>query len=497
MPSRRLFRTGYVAFLYRFYLGFVEHDPSRSRKRKRRPRKPSKKRINIRASLGSRSRTRVRTTPLQRTLKPGGLWQFANGAWFQATNPTVTLSGPYAMIEHTQDFKNPGPPYRTGGNFTSVKVELNPLRINGIGQYKSPTTVNLGVGFPGAWPIKYQGGFHTPDFSQVDFTDAQYADVKFIIGPVSGIVPSMLAYHPLVDSLRPKLNHASTGQTLAEISQVPRMLQNSARDFHDAWRFAGGSPSTKLMSPKGAADSFLGVQFGWFPFINDIRDICDLVNNYDEILGRRTSKNDRWDHRERVLHEETEENILAQGDGMKCQPNAWWLDTLLTPSGGWTKRFTYTERDSHRVWASGDYKFYRPEFDMSKSDYGSGLNQIRRVSTLLGTNMSPSLLWKVTPWTWLADWFGNVGRIIDSVSAAGLDGVVSKNVFLMMSRRREIVLTQALNMASGPIGFDFRRVITSKQRGHALTPYQFSLLPGDLSAKQWSILGALGLSKFT
>lgn len=256
MPSRGLFRRGYASFLYRFLMGFTEHDPSRPRKRKPRRRKPSKKKRNRVHSPGSQARTRVRTTPLQNKLKPGGLWQFVNKSWQQVTDPTVTLSGPYAKIEHTQDFKNPGPPYRTGGTFTSVKVELNPLRINGIGTYPSPNTVNLGTGFPGAWPIRYKGGFHTPDFSSVDFTDQQYADINFIIGPVSGLVPPMLAYHPLVDSLRPKLNHANTGQTLGEIAQVPRMLKDSAKDFHDAWRFVGGSPSTRLMSPSGQQVAF-------------------------------------------------------------------------------------------------------------------------------------------------------------------------------------------------------------------------------------------------
>lgn len=494
MP-RGLFRRGYIAFLYRFLQGFVEADPTRIRKRKRR--KLPRKRKKFLPSVGATARTRVRFTPLKTKLKPGGLWQLVGNRWIQVTDPTITVTGPYSTIEHTQDYKNPGPPYLTGGTFTSVKVKWAPFQVVGHGVFQTPFTFNLNNG-NGPCLTQYRGGFHSPDFSGVDFSDSQYADKNFLLGSLSGFVPSMSAYHPLVDAkLRPKINVADVGQSLAEIREIPRMMRSTAKDFHDYWKFLGGSGASKRLAPKGLADSFLNSQFGWGPFVRDIQDVCDLVVNYDEHLGRRTSKNGHWDHRERVLEEKTIETPITQGEGMKCQPTSTgWLDQMLDGSAGWTKRFSYRKTEYFRVWACGDYKFYRPEFDMSQPDYDSGLNQIRRVSTLLGTNISPSLLYKITPWSWLVDWMSNVGNIIDAVSAAALDGVVSKNVFLMMKYRRDIVLTQELNMIGKPISFEFRRIVESKQRGHALTPYQFSLLPGQLSAKQWSILGALGISKF-
>lgn len=498
MPSRGLYRRGYTSFLYRFFMGFVEDDPDRPRKRKKKVRRGRKfRRRFVSRSPGPKFRIRVKTTPLGTSVqKAGEWWKFVNGTWIKHFDVTATLTSPYKSIWHTQDYTNPGPPYRTGSTFTSVKVDLNPTPVLGFGVRTTPTTVF--VGGDGTFLRQYRGGFTAPNFSGVDWDDSQYASQTFLLGPVSGFVPSMAAYHGMVDArLRPKLSHANLGQSLAELREVPRMLETTAKDFRDYWKFVGGSGSSSRMSPKGASDSFLNAQFGWAPFIRDIFDVCDVIVNVDRYVQETSRKNNRWDHRETVLDEGSFEQIITTGTGSRVQPNSFLLDQLLNTSASWTKRYTFSKRESYRVWASGDFKFYRPEFDMSRSDYNSGLNQIRRLSTLLGTNISPSLLWNITPWTWLADWFGNAGKVIENLSAAALDGVVSKNVFLMYSYSRTLVLKQELNFLDRPISAEFYRIVNSKQRGHAKTPYGFSLLPTQLSGKQLSILGALGISKFS
>jgi hypothetical protein len=417
-----------------------------------------------------------------------------NGSWIKTSTQTFSPVGSYVQAEHCQDSTNPGPPYITGGNFTSLKVQFSPITVNGIGRYKtnSPQFVP-GLGFR---PVEYRGGYYNPDFTGADFTPSQYADVGFLLGPVSGFVPSMVPYHTLVDArLRPKLSHADLGQTLVEIRQIPGMLKTSSKDFRDYWKFIGGKDSSSRMTPKGLSDSFLNAQFGWAPFIRDMVAVSELVTDYDKYVRDRTSRNDKWDHRERVLSETTEESVILSGLGMKCSP-VTFLNDMIRPGSSWGMRYSYLNRVAMKVWASGDYKFYRPEFDMSRKDYDSGWSRMSRLSTLLGTNISPSLLWKITPWTWLADWFGNIGSVIDRLTAAGQDGVVSRNVFLMVRRHRTVILKQELDMNAGPVAFEFQRIVESKQRGHATTPYNFGLLPTQLSAKQLTILGALGISRY-
>lgn len=496
--ARGLFVRGYMGFLRRFLYGFVEDDPSRRKPRRRRERPRKVRSKHPKPSPGPRFRVRKRFT-LNSVSKfgAGSVEQlFGTSNWApQFPEAQITPSSPYANVDVCQDYTNPGPPYRTGGEFTSVKVKVQPVLVHGVGTYNAVVPVNLGFG---ARPTRYRGGFYNPDFTGIDFSLSQYADPDFLLGPVSGFLPSLLPYHSVVDKkLRPILNRANLGQSLAEIREIPRMLSGSARDFHDYWRFLGGSPSSKRMSPKGASDSFLNAQFGWAPFIRDIGDVFDVVNNYDTYVRDSSKRNNRWDHRERVLEETFAEQPLASGVGMKVQPVLTWRTALYPVGHTWTERFSFRQHVAIRVWCSGDFKFYKPAFDMSLRDYDSGLNHLRRASTLLGTDISPSLLWKITPWTWLADWFGNVGNVIETATAAGSDGVVSKNVFLMMSWKRVITLLQEINMASGHLSMEFHREVDSKQRGHASTPYNFGLLPGSLTGKQLSILAALGISKFT
>lgn len=487
---------GYIGFLRRLLYGFVEDDPLRRRTRRRRARKPRLRRVKIRRSPGPQFRIRRRKVPHNKSILVGGEFEYleSDGTWKKYNNIRTFEPTGYASLDHTQDYKNPGPPYITGHNFTSLKVQfcLNPVIGNGVFRTNSPQFVP-GKGFK---HLRYRGGFFEPDFTGVDFSPQQYADEKFLLGPVSGFVPTMAPYHTLVDArLRPKLSHADLGQTLAEIREIPRMLKGSSRDFRDYWRFLGGSSSSSRMSPKGISDTFLSAQFGWVPFIRDMVAVSELVTDYDRFVRDRTSRNSRWDHRERVLLETTTDNVVLSGSGSRVG-SIPFLGDMIRSGSSWGQRFSIREVVNLKVWASGDYKFYRPEFDMSRKDYDSGWSRMSRLSTLLGTNISPSLLWNITPWTWLADWFGNIGSVVDRLSAAGQDGVVSKNVFLMVRRRRELVLVQEFDFIDGPAAFAFQRTVETKQRGHALTPYNFGLTPNQLSGRQLTILAALGISRY-
>jgi hypothetical protein len=451
--------------------------------------------FKVRHFRGDAPRVRVRTSPLPLTsVKAVEIWKLnsVTGVWQRMSAPLTPISTPYVSCEKTQDKLNPGPPFTTGGPFTSVKINLLPFQVNGIGIYTSAIPINIGFG---SGIHQYRGGFTDPQFIGVDFSDSQYRDRKFIFGDLTGFIPSLVPYHTVVDDrLRPRLNRASIGQSLAELREIPSMLRNTARDLRDYWSFIGGSPNSNRLSPKGLADSFLNGQFGWTPFVRDIYDVCNVIVNYDLFISDLSRRNGKWEHREGVIKDETTETVISSGLGYKVSPAGFLVDQFCTPGASWTARYSYIKRETSKVWASGDYTFYRPSFDMSQADYDSGMNQIRRLMTLLGTDISPSLLWKITPWTWLIDWFTNVGKMIEAADAAAMDGVLSKNVYLMMRWKRELVLQQEINMASRPLAFEFTRVVESKQRGHAETPFNFGLLPSALSSKQLTILGALGIS---
>jgi hypothetical protein len=114
---------------------------------------------------------------------------------------------------------------------------------------------------------------------------------------------------------------------------------------------------------------------------------------------------------------------------------------------------------------------------------------------LLGVELSPSVLWNLSPWSWAADWVGNMGDLMNVVSALGRDSLVIRNAYVMHHTGLVTTYTGDLN------GLPSRRMTKvriqeTKTRIGALSPFGFGLGKADLTAKQWTILAALGMSRF-
>lgn len=127
------------------------------------------------------------------------------------------------------------------------------------------------------------------------------------------------------------------------------------------------------------------------------------------------------------------------------------------------------------------------------------LERFEQISNLLlGTRLTPSVLWELAPWSWLTDWFWNVGDIISNASSLSDDGLVLRYGYLMrhtLAFNRYTIssgVTLQGGLKTGPITATFTR--ETKERVKA-TPYGFGLDPASFSAGRWAILGALGLTK--
>lgn len=427
-----------------------------------------------------------------------GKWYVWDGTKWATTNVSYsTQSSSYlGSIRYCKDLVNPGPPYLTGGPFTSLNCSLNPWSED-----TNPISVTSQPDFIFTAPFnnrygQYIGRFGQPDFSGADTYEPYYGNMsQLLIQP--GVFPSTSSYRALVSKrLRPHLEKASLAVAIAEFRDNFVTLRNTAKYFHDVWKGLGGDKHNPLMAPKRVSDDFLSVQFGWMPFVGDVTDACRVLLFAQDYIAELTRKNNTWDHREATVEETESDVLISSGSGCRVQPNNSTMDNLYSTGSG--SRYTYEFRRvvKQRVWGSGDYKFYRPEFDDSLATYNSNFNKLQQYLIIGGIRLNPSVLYKITPWTWLLDWFTNTGDVIDELTAAAADGLVSKNLFLMCQRYEDIVLNQHLNFKNGPKTLTFRRMIRSKQREHGETPFGFGLLPSDLSWKQWSILGALGITKF-
>jgi hypothetical protein len=280
------------------------------------------------------------------------------------------------------------------------------------------------------------------------------------------------------------------------------MLKQTARSFHNIWKDMVREKHNLpwQMQPKRVADEFLNNQFGWVPFVNDIRQMADAVIFSDQYIRDLTAMNNQWMKRGAILEESEKSSHLKRVYSFGCEPGGFEIESLckqMTVDGN--ACFGYYDvfaRTITRAWAEGSFKFYLPEFDASSMpSYNSAWSTVNRHLDLYGLRLNPSTLYKATPWTWLVDWFTEVGKRIDDVNSVYFDGVVSKYLYVMHHMKREIVSSHYLNFWSGGLNVSWSRYLETKQRKASSSPFAFAPALPDLTARQFSILAALGLSK--
>lgn len=237
---------------------------------------------------------------------------------------------------------------------------------------------------------------------------------------------------------------------------------------------------------KSLGGEYLNVEFGWKPFISAIQDICTAIDSSEQLLqqlARDSGKNVRraLSFPAEVSTEYLEDNIIPEGPG----------DTLLIAQRGRSQ----TTKETHKTWFSGAYTYHYDPADLSEAS---------RIATqarlLLGIKVDPEVLYNLTPWSWLVDWFVNLGPVIHNLSAFGQDGLVLRYGYLMHQHNRiETSTHRGVRLPNGgdfPVGDVSSTFSLESKRRIRATPYGFGLTFSSFSTRQLAILGALGITQF-
>jgi len=407
---------------------------------------------------------------------------------------------PSLELVRTWDEVHPGPPYRGGGPFKSIQYHLPASRKVGFGRY-----TDLG-----------RSGTNSDNYSEYvgSFCDDQsWLGESYSTIAAKGLssFPNLSQYHTAAwDQLKPQLSPGNLAQFIYELKDLPGQLKTTAELMHFRWlNLSRGSSSRSAMlpymSPREAADQFLNEEFGWKPFLSDVAKLHDVFNNTTEYIARITRDNGQWVRKRRVLSESDVTSPEAQvGAGSATIPSSEMrgltgfpmCNLMSTPFGSVRGFCVQTNRDIERVWAVGSFKYYRDEFDVPLDGNSIDLvNSARRLMTIYGLRINPTLLYKVYPWTWAVDWFTGLGKHIERLDDFVQDGIVSKGLYVMSTKERISTKTSVLNFYSGRLTLNFQRRYSFKQRELADSPYGFNVPWKDISPRQWAILGAIGISR--
>lgn len=343
------------------------------------------------------------------------------------------------------DRTNPGPPYRRGGVLTIRKASLVHRPVF---TYIPPTT-----GITGA-ERTYTGGFIVRQYG---------SDPGLLALPTDSLDLEVMGAKGW-NKFRPGNPGAGLSLALAELRQLPTI------------------PFRKLKGLRGLGEEYLNIEFGWLPLVRDIQAMYKTYRNLDRLLKQLRRDNGRGVRREGTVSR-THSVSAVESTGAYLYPILpSWMYTATTG-----KRTTTTSVED-RYWFSGRFRYWIP-------DIGESQWTRRATRALFGLNPTPDLLWNVLPWTWLIDWFANVGTVISNLSANAAENLAADYAFIMGTRIIKVTTDEYMDFVRvGRLHASAVRQDEIKLRQHA-SPFGFGLTLPDLSARQVAVLTALGISR--
>ncbi len=229
---------------------------------------------------------------------------------------------------------------------------------------------------------------------------------------------------------------------------------------------------TKLAKASGS--EYLNIEFGWSPLVRGVRDFCKTVANSDKILGS---------------YQEQANQVIKRNYDWPAEETTQAYATThgMYPGAGFFTGGGHHERIFKRKWFEASYIYYLP---VGSSQNAKNQRFASYARKLLGVDLSPEVLWNLSPWSWAADWFGNVGDVMHNVSAFGTDGLVLRDGYIMChSGKIEVDSGSFWNLNQ------VRTITVERKTRHVAAPYGIGFSGASLSTRQIAILGALGLSR--
>lgn len=290
-----------------------------------------------------------------------------------------------------------------------------------------------------------------------------------------------------ISQTAPTNPHSQLTQSLIELKRegLPKLLGAQA------------ARKSELLTKKVGGEH-LNWQFGVKPLARDIADIALVISQRDRLVRQYLRDAGNTVRRTMSFPEEhAETSVIRSPYGqMGWRAAGTSLVGMGLPTSSSYGSLVQTTTASRRIWFSGAFTYQVDPSIVTKidSDKSQSFRQLQRA---LGSDLSPDVIWNLTPWSWLVDWFGNFGDVISAVSRLSEDGLVLRYGYIMCHQK--VVRTHTVTGLPRPGGgvwppFSASYVSERKDRVRA-TPYGFGLNPGSFTNRQWAILGSLGMTR--
>lgn len=260
-------------------------------------------------------------------------------------------------------------------------------------------------------------------------------------------------------------------------------------------------------SLKNSQESFTGklgaehlnLEFGIKPMISDVTSMASSVLHAHKLIAQYRKNSGEIVRRKTTLRDDMTAQILTE-NAITANPfissyadagDFFSYDSFMA-SGG---RLTSVKTTESIVKFSGAFTYHLAE----AHDMLSKLEMYEQLANhLLGTRITPSTIWELTPWSWLFDWFADIGTLLSNLSLLSADSSVVRYGYIMHENRVTVEhIFKGYQLKPGwsaPSLVSKKETYVRKTRTRA-TPYGFGVNLGALTPRRWAILAALGFTK--
>jgi hypothetical protein len=355
------------------------------------------------------------------------------------------------------------------------------------------------------------GAFHTrrysfePEYKTKRFTvNAYYAGgVKYVDGNIHGISAALANFNQLnsycatvTDSVMDSWGTTAISQVIPTKSEVDLTVSAIELAREGLPKLIGQGLLKSVIKDhrkvgrhiqEGAGD-YLNYEFGIKPLINDVQGISKSIVEAAVRLKQLERDSGRLVRRKfdfPIRREELRSTVTS------FTP-VGWSNTYLWRDFRANRQENYYNLETKR-WFSGAFTYHLDLGERQRNQLYAAADNAR---LLLGVKLDAEVLWNLAPWSWLADWFGNVGDIMTNVSHFSRDRLVMPYGYLMCSQSatRRAITTLNWNDPAAPRQLVDYASFIRKQRRPA-HPFGFGLSDMMLDTRQTAILSALGITR--
>lgn len=248
---------------------------------------------------------------------------------------------------------------------------------------------------------------------------------------------------------------------------------------------------------RGSGSEYLNVEFGWKPMMADLRKFAQGVKHHSKTIKQLHRDSGRLVRRRYHFPTETTSNTFP-GDLPPVMVDGGSLDVWFLSEDPSHGHGTVSQVHKRRRWFSGAYRYFVPPV---QDGWANNIDRWEaEANKILGSRLTPDVVWELAPWSWAVDWFSNTGDVLHNLNAFSKDGLTLEYGYMMEHTTftsRVSVPYGFLRMGSkAPFIHWVNEELSSETKYRIWAfPYGFGAGPASLTPRQLAVTAAIGVTQ--